>query len=945
VIAASGMSLMHDGGSQEVAGHGESITYDSDRVDKSKAIHDEDVILAMVREIFDNCKNHGATTVHTFLLEKYAGFWHGMNETPTNVMGLISNSDATNFIGEKLGRSLLGDSWTHVGRHDAYKQQENSVMGMGKALAAMTYGPNVRTETIIVDLNKMMGTMIIWAQVRKHGDKGPVHRPHSIVFKIEKSDDNYFKAQYVDNDDPESAAQNHAFHYHLRHSLLFYTQDNSRVASSREEVKKTRKHLDHWIDYCCKFVLTTSSEMGERMHAVLSFYSSIDMMSPSTSSDPNAVPPCKLEYCDDGMDIRFYKGEAKSPSYTYLREATRNFFKVPKTPTTMPNLSSFEMCIQLSRFQGYGVEMCMVSNLMDDPPDDKLTKCDKVVNSISCAMRCTNEKSASFTIEIPGTKHDFMNGGFNERLSDELVTAVAGRPIGFTVVLSHDADGCGRVSTWGQHTMDPTGVQKCAIPKGFTLEGLQAENSKPQQWIDGRFESVVPILKGDSIEEKLQSYRELTGFDFMAFVKSALKYVRISQPVGLEHSPGTCPYGARGERLIPYRIEGKGLSMLEDFTSFYPHVHKRTIDGYESRKPLIDAARHLAVHKAVYLLSSDFKNDVDMCMRSIKYSAKWSIHQVVKMPLTSKRFNAENKRCPSTSLTMEVVRGVHHQSQPGGSGVSRRRASGGGEGSGCPRLPVSCSDASSALPPKTDVQNEEECSAKLLHNKLTLVDTNKVAGNTIMTFFDSVATGQMTSGFKFAEHSPMATAAVMLRDGKAPFVHIKKPNFNALRSSTRYIPIAATQLVEETLNRTDICNISRSDLKKMFDLLIATNYNACWVSAKDPTHRYPINCKEGGGDGGGGDGGGGDGGGGDGGGGATELRGSDSNNGIVIQDIDTDEDDGTVETSYSLSSHMAKLHRHSKISRVPVREAAKSAKRLCRIIQQHEQDEECSSSE
>eukprot|EP00966_Prymnesium_polylepis_P099091 2294831-Prymnesium_polylepis.1 len=60
----------------------------------------------------------------------------------------------------------------------------------------------------------------------------------------------------------------------------------------------------------------------------------------------------------------------------------------------------------------------------------------------------------------------------------------------------------------------------------------------------------------------------------MAFVKSALKYVRISQPVGLEHSPGTCPYGGRGERLIPYRIEGKGfgLPMLEDFTSFYPHV-------------------------------------------------------------------------------------------------------------------------------------------------------------------------------------------------------------------------------------------------------------------------------------------------------------------------------------------------------------------------------------
>eukprot|EP00966_Prymnesium_polylepis_P280804 6488301-Prymnesium_polylepis.1 len=69
-----------------------------------------------------------------------------------------------------------------------------------------------------------------------------------------------------------------------------------------------------------------------------------------------------------------------------------------------------------------------------------------------------------------------------------------------------------------------------------------------------------------------------------------------------------------------------------------------------------------------------------------------------------------------------------------------------------------CLDSSNALPPKTDVQNEEEGSAKLLHNKLTLVDTNKVAGNTIMTFFDSDATGQMPSGFKFAEHSPMAKA-------------------------------------------------------------------------------------------------------------------------------------------------------------------------------------------
>eukprot|EP00966_Prymnesium_polylepis_P231722 5360942-Prymnesium_polylepis.1 len=139
-----------------------------------------------------------------------------------------------------------------------------------------------------------------------------------------------------------------------------------------------------------------------------------------------------------------------------------------------------------------------------------------------------------------------------------------------------------------------------------------------------------------------------------------------------------------------------------------------------------------------------------------------------------------------------------------------------------------------------------------------------------MTFFDSVATGQMPSGFKFAEHSPMAKAAVKLRDGKAPFVHIKKPNFNSLRSSTRHIPIAATQLVEETLNTTDISNISRSDLKKMFDLLIATSYSACWVNAEDPTHLYPINCKQEGI--------------------VTELLSSDSNSGPAIQDVDSDND-------------------------------------------------------
>eukprot|EP00966_Prymnesium_polylepis_P233646 5404341-Prymnesium_polylepis.1 len=33
-------------------------------------------------------------------------------------------------------------------------------MGMGKALAAMTYGPNVKTETIIVVLNNIMGTIV-----------------------------------------------------------------------------------------------------------------------------------------------------------------------------------------------------------------------------------------------------------------------------------------------------------------------------------------------------------------------------------------------------------------------------------------------------------------------------------------------------------------------------------------------------------------------------------------------------------------------------------------------------------------------------------------------------------------------------------------------------------------------------------------------------------------
>eukprot|EP00966_Prymnesium_polylepis_P306771 7089197-Prymnesium_polylepis.1 len=115
-----------------------------------------------------------------------------------------------------------------------------------------------------------------------------------------------------------------------------------------------------------------------------------------------------------------------------------------------------------------------------------------------------------------------MHGCNNERLSDEFVNAVAGRPIGFTVAVSNDAGGCGRVSTWGQHTMDPAGVQEHVVPKGFTMEGLQAEHSKPQQWIESRFMAVLPLLKGSSIEEQLDSYRELVGFDFMAFVKSAL---------------------------------------------------------------------------------------------------------------------------------------------------------------------------------------------------------------------------------------------------------------------------------------------------------------------------------------------------------------------------------------------------------------------------------------
>eukprot|EP00966_Prymnesium_polylepis_P104659 2424376-Prymnesium_polylepis.1 len=91
-----------------------------------------------------------------------------------------------------------------------------------------------------------------------------------------------------------------------------------------------------------------------------------------------------------------------------------------------------------------------------------------------------------------------------------------------------------------------------------------------------------------------------------------------------------------------------------------------------------------------------------------------------------------------------------------------------------------------------------------------------------------MASGNVPQGLQFPQGGMVVAAAKELQRGDEAFPMINKPGQDALRSATRHYPIAVTQIMEKVVATNGTAGISKPELEKMVNVLLAASYSTCW---------------------------------------------------------------------------------------------------------------------
>jgi hypothetical protein len=594
-------------------------------------------------------------------------------------------------------------------------------------------------------------------------------------------------------------------------------------------------------------------------HGLITLYSSMSMM---------GVDGSMLYYNKSGTDILFHNPERVTDTpITSITDTTHGFFHVSSTP------SNVDFVMADGKAAGTPSTKYFLASRTGDCIDMMrapvvLNHQDIIVSTLNKALTDSSLKLTTVQTSMPCAIEDIARFNGTSRSHTNDVRAGTRASIAADVVIDFNPGKCiykgiaGCMQTWLNRCMDPDAIKPLAAIRREVLD-LAVGKTAPELKYEGYsvnsdvIQKIVKIaLATYSAEanytEKYACFKSEVGYSLHAVIYSVFKYAKWTSPRSIaERHKIPAAEQELNKTTARHRLHhicGGNVAISINFTNFFPSVDKRNLANPEQRSFMIEGVKMISIIKAMLDQDESFKKDVALYDSTDgKCAYSYSSAYVIQMPSDATSSASSNPMPVAASVIPRGVSGIPR----GGGGVVR--------GGLTPSLPkkrlqaISTSDEGQEEQEEQEEQEgqedfeEQELPKKRVidrsHANLAQKQSIESAPGNVLQLFGDMASGNVPQGLQFPQGGMVVAAAKELQRGDEAFPMINKPGQDALRSATRHYPIAVTQIMEKVVATNGTAGISKPELEKMVNVLLAASYSTCWVRPKNKVLRWPNSMK------------------------------------------------------------------------------------------------------
>lgn len=517
----------------------------------AKSIHDNNVLVAVAREIKDNMINWSATSMTISLISKSRIFYShsGGDITGLHIVGDSKTVDG--LVPSALGKCDADDQFFLIGRHTKHVRGENSIHGSGTLLAAYCFGPDCQVLATVFDVDSAFGAVMLYCVPRGTRGSNPPgnHMRLAVGFKLNVDDTTGKKTPVFTDDTHDDFVQQHLHLIEMLKQSPFHVPDT--------DLAHTKKRFLDWVSKQVEFAFESRTRGGNG--------ACVSLVILAESLD--ARGHCRIRY-NESFDDLVACGDTPGRQ-TSLRQEVRNYFVTPLTPAVGK---------ANGKRSGKDVEILLLYPPTGFRVDLKEIDSNAQKSALDLARNRINAHSEPYSVVLPmrATKEDLDYSGArgSDRTLDKRVEDGETLDVPIDVYVFPEKDCSWNVKLHGTRVM----TTEVACPKLVKAElpsekgGQFRNNNANAFFVKPIIEAVAQsfVREDATLEEMEKAFESKIGFTPEVFFDAIFaSWNRKELAVG----------GTTARRMALYLL-GQGIAIVEQLANFVPSLCKRKLPSY-----------------------------------------------------------------------------------------------------------------------------------------------------------------------------------------------------------------------------------------------------------------------------------------------------------------------------------------------------------------------------